>query len=192
MHPGQYTLINTPKERVLENSIEELKYHCDVLDCMGLGRTSKIQIHVGGVYGDKKSAKQRFIQNYNKLPEEIKKRLVIENDEKSYSLRDCLDISEDIEIPIIFDSFHHSCLNNGESNPEAIEKAGGTWKEEDGILMTDYSSQEPNTRVGTHARYIDIEHFRKYLDETQDFDFDIMLEIKDKEKSALKAIKEIL
>ncbi len=188
MHPDQFVLINSNKEDVIKRSIEDLKWHCKVLDLMRLNKTAKVQIHVGGVYGDKNSAIEKFIDSYTKLPHFIKKRLVIENDDKSYSLKDCLSVSKKTGAPVVFDSFHHSCLNNGESASEAIKLVKNTWKKQDGIPMTDYSSQAPNERAGKHAPHIDIENFSKYIRETRESDFDIMLEIKDKEKSALKAI----
>lgn len=189
MHPDQFVLINSNSESIVTKSILDLKWHCEVLDLMGLDGTAKVQIHVGGVYGDKDSAIGRFVDNYKKLPDFIKKRLAIENDEKLYSLKDCLSVSKKTGVPVIFDSFHHSCLNNGETMKEAIELSQKTWKTQDGILMTDYSSQAPNERFGKHATSIDVDNFREFLKETRGYDFDIMLEIKDKEKSALKAIE---
>ncbi|HBM15651.1 MAG TPA: UV DNA damage repair endonuclease UvsE [Lentisphaeria bacterium] len=189
MHPDQFVLINSPNEEIVRKSILELKYHCHILNLMNLDNSAKVQIHVGGVYGDKESAINRFINNYNILPKLIKSRLVIENDERLYSLKDCLDISEKTSVPILFDSFHHSCLNNGENAREAITIVQKTWETDDGILMVDYSSQEPGEKKGKHAEHIDIENFKKLIDDTNNLDFDIMLEIKNKEKSALEALK---
>ncbi|MEM4166047.1 MAG: UV DNA damage repair endonuclease UvsE [Candidatus Bilamarchaeaceae archaeon] len=189
MHPDQFVLINATKKAIIDSSIAELKWHCDVLDLMNLDNSAKVQIHVGGVYGDKESAISRFIQNYKALSHNIKKRLVIENDDRNFSLRDCLKISENVGVPVLFDSFHHECLNNGEKVCDAIKLASETWKNEDGILMVDYSSQEPNQRVGKHAEHIDLNHFKNFLNSTKRFDFDIMLEIKDKETSAIEAIQ---
>jgi UV DNA damage endonuclease len=191
MHPDQFVLINSKDKRIVNNSIRELEYHCKVLDLMKLDRTAKVQIHVGGVYGEKEESIDRFIKNYNSLPDMIKKRLVIENDDKNFSLKDCLIIHEKTKIPILFDSFHHECLNNGEEVKDALKESIETWKENDGIAMTDYSNQEEGERKGVHAKHIYLEKFRKYLQETKEFNFDIMLEIKDKEKSALEAIKEV-
>lgn len=191
MHPDQFVLINSNNESIVSKSILDLKWHCEVLDLMGLNETAKVQIHVGGVYGDKRSAMGRFVDNYKKLPDYIKRILVIENDERLYSLKDCLSVSKETGIPVIFDSFHHSCLNNGETMDEAIKLSEKTWSKKDGILMTDYSSQAPNERFGKHVDHIDVENFRQYLKETKEHYFDIMLEIKDKEKSALKAIEVI-
>ncbi len=58
----------------------------------------------------------------------------------------------------------------------------------DGIPMVDYSTQHPGRRAGAHAEGIDPVDFRSFLDASRPFDFDIMLEIKDKEKSALTAL----
>jgi UV DNA damage endonuclease len=189
MHPDQFVLINALKDDVVERSVRELEYHCTVLDIMGLGGTAKIQIHLGGVYGDKVSAIGRFIERYNYLGESLKTRLAIENDDRSYSLEDCLWAHEKIGIPIIFDGFHHQCLNNGETLQQGLELAARTWKKSDGIPMVDYSSQQKGRRPGSHAKTLNKADFTKFLHESRGLDFDLMLEIKDKETSALKALK---
>jgi UV DNA damage endonuclease len=189
MHPDQFVLINSPRRIVVQRSIKELEYHCKVLDTMDLDSTAKVQIHIGGIYGDKEKAIERFINTYQSLPATIKKRLVIENDHISYSLKDCLAIYKRIGGPILFDTFHHQCLNHGELIRKAIKMAIPTWQKKDGLLMIDYSSQKPNARKGTHAEHINIERFEQFIKATKGLNFDIMLEIKDKEQSALKAFK---
>jgi UV DNA damage endonuclease len=188
MHPDQFVVINSLDAGIVERSIAELKYHADFLDAMGLDETAKIQIHVGGVYGDKIRAISAFIHAALKLPKEIRRRLVVENDDKSFSLSDCLIIHQKTGIPVLLDSFHHSCLSNGEPLKEAVKQASSTWKKTDGIMMMDYSSQQLAAIKGTHADAIDIADFEGFLQKTTGFDFDIMLEIRDKEKSALKAL----
>ena len=190
MHPDQFVLINSPNKEIVERSFAELRYHCEVLDLMELDGTAKVQIHVGGVYGEKENAIQRFVENYGRLPVKIKKRLCIENDERLYCLQDCLKINKKMGIPIIFDFFHHSLFNQKESFQEALKKVKKTWKNKDGIPMTDYSSQKEEGRFGAHTESIDLKDFEKTLKEIKDsgVDIDIMLEIKDKEKSALKVL----
>ncbi len=189
MHPDQFVLINSPNQDVVNRSIKELIYHCEVLDLLELNATAKVQIHIGGVYGDKSQAIQRFINVYKNLPSLIKKRLVIENDHVSYSLKDCLFVYREIGIAVLFDSFHHECLNNKETIKQAMLLASQTWHKRDGILMVDYSSQKPKTNKGTHSEHINIRHFKKFVQTTRGIKFDLMLEIKDKEKSALLARK---
>lgn len=188
MHPDQFVVINSQDAGIVERSIAELKYHADFLDALGLEENAKIQIHVGGVYGNKTSAIAAFIQTALKLPKEIRRRLVIENDDKSFSLRDCLIIHQKTGIPLLFDNFHHACLSGGEPLHEAMRSAAATWKKTDGVMMLDYSSQQPGAIKGTHIDAIDLNDFEGFLKETVAFDFDIMLEIRDKEKSALKAL----
>ena len=191
MHPDQFTLINSIKEEIFERSKNELKYHAQILDLMKLDTSAKIQIHVGGAYGDKKKSMERFVTRFGMLDDSIIRRLVIENDDKLYDLNDCLKINAQIQIPILFDVFHHK-LNNSENQTteESFKLTTKTWNEKrDGIPMVDYSSQEPNGLPRQHSETIDIEDFDLLLKETEPFDFDIMLEIKDKEKSAIKAIE---
>ena len=188
MHPSQFVLINALDKKIINKSILDLEWHSKLLDSMSLDESAKVQIHVGGIYGDKDKAITRFIKQYSKLDQSIKRRLVIENDDRLFSLQDCLKINKTVGIPIIFDNFHHECLNNGESLKDALILAAKTWKNKDGLLMCDYSSQELGERRGKHTQSIDMVKFTKYLKDLEGLDFDIMLEIKDKEPSALKAI----
>ena len=171
------------------------------LRCNDLDKTAKVQIHIGGVYGNKMEAIDRFIKTYNLVDHSIRKRLVIENDDHLYSLRDCLHIHQQTGIPILFDSFHHECYNNGESLKSTLKAAMATWDRiRDGLPMVDYSSQDTgneidfnnnknrNRKKGRHAQTIDMTSFEKFMNETAGLDFDMILEIKDKEKSALKAL----
>jgi UV DNA damage endonuclease len=190
MHPDQFTLINSIKEDIFERSKNELKYHAQILDLLKLDTSAKIQIHVGGAYGDKEKSMERFVTRFGMLDDSIIRRLVIENDDKLYDLNDCLKINAQIQIPILFDVFHHK-LNNSKTYTaeDSFKCTTKTWNEKrDGIPMVDYSSQEPNGSPRQHTEIINIEDFDLFLKQTQQFDFDLMLEIKDKEKSAIKAI----
>ena len=188
MHPDQFIVLNSNKEDVYKRSVDELLYHAEVLELLGLDNTAKIQLHVGGVYGNKEKSKKRFIRRYSDLDEVIKKRLVIENDEKSYSVKDCLEISQECGVPVLFDHFHHSLNNNSEELSLIFSKIESTWSERDGLPMVDYSSQMMGEREGRHAESIDEDDFNKFIERSKPYDFDPMLEIKDKEKSAIKVV----
>ena len=189
MHPDQFTLINSPDRRIFERSHRELRYHALVLDTMGLPVSAKIQVHVGGVYGDKPAAMARFVRRYARLDPAVRRRLVIENDDGRFHLADCLRISEDCRVPVLFDTFHHELLSSGETMGDALVLCSRTWKKRDGLPMVDFSDQEPGGRRGRHAESIDLRRFRRFLEASRPHDFDLMLEIKDKEKSALRALR---
>jgi UV DNA damage endonuclease len=196
MHPDQFVILNAKNEKIIENSVRELQYHSKVLESMNLTHNAKIQIHIGGVYEDKRTSKERFIKTFMKLEENLKKRIIIENDDRSYALKDCLDISYETGIPIVFDTLHHECLNNNETVQEALTSATNTWKYAlDGDPIMDYSSQSIGERKGKHTKTIDKNHFISYYKELVKSSknkpmaaADIMLEIKDKENSALLAL----
>ena len=189
MHPDHFVILNSPEEKVVKKGVEELRWHAEFLDLMELDETAKIQIHIGGVYGDKETAIKRFVENYKKISEDIKKRLVIENDDYKFNVEDALKINKETGIPIIFDTLHHTCNNKGEDMIEAMQKCFLTWKEKDGDPMIDYSTQEQGERKGKHVSKIDEKNFKEFLNKTKDMKYDVILEIKDKEKSALKAVK---
>jgi UV DNA damage endonuclease len=188
MHPDQFVLLNAPDKSVLKRSVDDLEYQARVLDLMGLDDSAKLQIHLGGVYRDKTGSVERFIGNYERLDDAIRRRLVIENDERLYTLSDCLDVNERTGIPVLLDIFHHAINNNGEQTRDLLAPLSDTWKRYDGIPMVDYSSQQPGKRAGAHAESIDPNEFRSFLESTVPYDLDIMLEIKNKEKSALAAL----
>jgi UV DNA damage endonuclease len=188
MHPDQFIVINSPDPGIVGRSVAELAYHAELLDLMGLPASAKIQLHVGGVYGNPKESTDRFVNAYKNLDPRIRRRLVVENDDSRFTASDCLLIHERTGIPVLFDVFHHACANHGEDLPTVLDGVRKTWKDRDGIMMADYSSQNPGKRPGGHADHIDISDFRNFLSLAQQHDMDIMLEIKDKEKSALAAV----
>jgi UV DNA damage endonuclease len=119
----------------------------------------------------------------------VKVRLVVENDDRLYSLRECLSLHDVTGVPILFDNFHHECLNHGEPMTEALRLAASTWNPtRDGVLMMDYSSQSLGERKGKHTDSLVPELFRGFVADLQGLDVDMMLEIKDKEASAIKGI----
>ena len=189
MHPDQFVILNSPNKEVVEAGIREINYQTAFFNAMKLNNTAKIQIHVGGTYNDKITSSDRFIKNYNTLLSyEARSRIVIENDDYRFSLNDCSKIHDKTDVPVLLDVFHHECLNDGRSVQDAISSADSTWdKNRDGVMMIDYSSQEPNFRKGKHANTLDEIKFKNFISSTIDFSYDLMLEIKDKEKSANRA-----
>lgn len=190
MHPDQFVLINSLDLGTFQASLAELNYHARFLEALGLDASHKIQIHVGGIYGHKSQSMDRFIQRHGLLPQAVKDRLVIENDDRLFSLQDCLYLSQQTATPVLFNNLHHQLLNASETITQAFDLSRQTWQVVDGVPMTDYSSPKPTvSRQGSHSNSIDLTDFKQYLQQIQKYDFDIMLDFKDKQVSALQAIE---
>ena len=108
-HPGQFNIVGAKEERIFQSTLTELKHHADIFDLMGLNYNSVIVIHGGGVYNNKEETMERWCKNYLRLPENVRNRLVLENCERMYSIKDCLQISKRTGIPVVFDTHHHEC-----------------------------------------------------------------------------------
>lgn len=189
MHPGQYTVLNSPKRDVVERAVEDLFYHSRFLDCLNVGSESKIILHIGGIYGDKKSAAMRFMDNYKLLDESIKRRLVIENDDKSFNIHDVLDIGIKLKIPVVYDNLHNTVNPYDGSDDEfLVQECSKTWNFGDGRQKVHYSQQNPDKKKGSHSDTIRIDEFMEYYSRVGGENLDIMLEVKDKNLSCIKCI----
>lgn len=191
-HPGQYNVVGTPNPEAFQKTINDLAYHADVLDLMGLDNNSVIVVHGGGVYGNKKETMNRWCRNFYKLPENVQKRLVLENCEKCFSVSDCLSISNRINIPVVFDTHHFTCYKKLHPKKKFLPAANymglvlGTWKRR-GIKPKFHISEQGAGRIGHHSDYI--QKIPKYLLDIADkynVNIDIMIEAKKKEKAIFK------
>ncbi|WP_319470045.1 UV DNA damage repair endonuclease UvsE [uncultured Trichococcus sp.] len=187
-HPGQYTVLNSPDEDVVARAILDLTYHAKMLECLGVDNKHKIVLHVGGIYGDKIEALQRFEQNFRRLPEAVRNRLIIENDDRLYNIEEVIGLADRLQIPAVYDNLHHA-INpppSGGTDPYWIAEAKKTWKAADGNQKIHYSQQASSKRPGAHTDTIDLETFLSFHEQLEDKQIDIMLEVKDKNLSAIK------
>lgn len=187
MHPGQYTVLNSPSPDVVARAKEDLIYHARVLDSLGLDEAHKIVLHIGGAYNDKAEATERFIAQYDELTSLVKQRLVIENDDKCYTICDVLKIGKQLHIPVIYDNLHHQLnLCEGGSDADWILKCKTTWTSKDGPQKIHYAQQDGEKKPGSHSATIHINDFMRFYEALGRQDIDIMLETKDKNLSAIK------
>lgn len=184
MHPGQYTTLSTPNEELLQKSIEELDYHTSLLDAMQMPTSCKIILHIGGTYNDKTTTMERFIKNYKNLSKNIKSRLVIENDDKCYTIEDILFISSKTKCPVVFDYLHFLINHQSTDTNKAIQLCRKTWHNKDGPQKIHYSQQAEGKKLGSHSQTINPEVFYNFAI-TLPEPIDVMFEVKDKNISVL-------
>jgi UV DNA damage endonuclease len=194
-HPGHFDILATNDEKRLIATILDLDRHAQIMDMMQLREDhyNTVNIHIGGAYGDKESAMERFCKNFQLLRDSAKKRLTVENDDKvnMYSVKDLYEgVYQKIGIPIIFDYHHHRMCSGGLTEKEALELAASTWPE--GIKpLVHYSSskkynEDVNSNQQAHADYI-YEKIDNY-----NLQIDIELEAKAKELALLRYRSELM
>jgi UV DNA damage endonuclease len=204
-HPGQYTVLNSEREDVRDAAVAELEVQGALFDAMGLPPESVVVIHVGGAAGGKEAAAERFEAGFELLSERTARRIVIENDDRTFSLADVLPISERTGAPVVWDALHHRCNDpGGIPEGEALATALATWGE--GVVpKIHYSSPrldvaERRKRVGrrvertpvlpdlrNHADLVDPMAFEPFLrDVLAGHDVDVMLEAKAKDLAVLR------
>lgn len=118
-HPDHFTVLSTPRPEVLRNSIKDLDHHVRMLEAMGLDARAKNNIHVGGAYGNKQVAGERFIQQFSELSDRIKQRITLENDDKTFNAIETLEICERLGQPMVLD-IHHQWVNNEGEEPASL------------------------------------------------------------------------
>jgi UV DNA damage endonuclease len=199
LHPSQYIVLNAVDDEVARKSMLDLDVQARLLDAMRQGAEGVVVLHVGGVYGDRQVSLERFAANFARLSEPARRRLVIENDEFSYTVEDCLWLHERIGVPVVFDHQHHRLNPGGLGAVEAARAALGTWPA--GVVpKMHFSSPRLDGRevkrgksvrieaplLRQHADYVDPFTFADLLDELRDLAFDVMLEAKAKDLALLK------
>jgi len=155
-HPDQYVVLSSPHPAVVASSIRELEYQAYLAEEVG---ADVINIHAGGVYGDKQMALVRFYQVFADLPESVRIRLTLENDDQSYTVRDLLPICGRLSIPLVYDVHHHRCNPDGLSIEEATHLSAETWQMTGREQYCHLSSPRSGWAAGdskAHADYIDL------------------------------------
>jgi UV DNA damage endonuclease len=204
-HPGQYVVLNSVEPRIAAAALRDLEHQAELFDAMGLGPDAEVNIHVGGAPDGTALGLDRFEAAFARLSPEAQRRVVVENDDRTYALVDVLDLSARIDRPVVWDILHHHCHDPaGIPDAEALRLALATWP--DGVRpKIHYSSPRTNVeerkkKVGrrversivlpqlrAHADLIDPISFEEFLTRTAaGAQFDVMLEAKAKDLALLR------
>ena len=187
MHPGQYTLPSATGS-IWENSYKDLLYHRFFMEKIGID--GDIIVHGGGVYGDRTATAERIKSNILTLPDDIRRHLRLENDERSWSVNDILPICEATGVPLIVDNLHHQLNGNVLLAELPWQRILATWHDQ--LPKLHYSEQDPTKRPGAHSEYVNVDTFYSFMTSVSLLDYDVMLECKGKELALLKLREELI
>ena len=189
MHPSEYAVLNSINSTVVDSTINILKNYQKMYKYMKIN--SLLVLHVGSKANGKKESMRRFIDNFNKLPNEVQKLIVIENDDKSFNIRNVLNICETLNIPMVLDYHHFKINNNNEKIENYIERVFLTWK--GNTPKIHFSSPKSKKNKRSHHDYIDSNEFIKFLEKIKftNIDFDVMIEAKKKDEALFRLIREL-
>jgi UV DNA damage endonuclease len=204
-HPGQYVVLNSEDDAVRTAAARDVELQAALLDALGCGPEAVCVLHVGGAAGGVAAGAERFERGLELLTDGARERLVIENDDRTYTLSDVLELHERTGLRVVWDILHHHCNDrDGIPDREALERALATWPA--GVTpKIHYSTpktaaEQRSRRVGrrverswvlpqlrAHADTIDPIGFEHFLRATAaGLDFDVMLEAKAKDLALLR------
>lgn len=191
-HPNEFNVINSAKPDVVESSIRNLWFHVHLFEDLSYP-LGKMVLHVGSSEGGKDVALKRFIDNFNAMPSEIGRKLMLENDDKTFTAAETLSLCKTLNLPMVFDMHHHNCNNNGEQAEELIGDIISTWKDEKLPPKFHFSSPKDSPLDRKHSDFIVAEDFIRFIEicKPYDKDIDVMLEAKQKDLSLYKLMKDI-
>ena len=192
-HPNQFTLFTSEKPHITDNAVIDMEYHYNVLEAMGIADESVINIHVGGAYGNKELAINRFYENIKKLPSHIKRQMTLENDDKTYTTSETLMVCKNEGIPLVFDYHHHIANLCEEPLEELLPLIFSTWEKSNFIPKIHISSPKSEKEFRAHSDLIDPEFIKPFFDLVKSIgvDIDIMIESKKKDIALLQLMEDL-
>ena len=191
-HPDQYAVLNSMDSKIVKNTVEILEYHYKIMDALGI-KDKLIILHVGSSACGKKASITRFINNFNKLPNHIKKCIAVENDDKIYNIKDVLELCHKIKVPMVLDYHHFICNNKGENLKDFLNDIIETWNGR--LAKMHFSSPKSKLKkeFRSHNDYINGDDFIDFIKilKKYDRDVDIMIEAKCKDDSLFRLVRYI-
>ena len=191
-HPDQFAVLNSMDSKIVKNTVEILEYHYKIMDSLKI-KDKIIILHVGSSACGKKASVTRFINNFNKLPDYIKKCIAVENDDKIYNIKDVLELCHKIKVPMVLDYHHFICNNEGENLKDYLNDIIETWNGR--LAKMHFSSPKSKLKkeFRSHNDYINSDDFINFINliKTQDKDIDIMLEAKAKDDAISRLVRQL-
>lgn len=179
-HPDQFVVIASPRPDVRRRSLEELLYQSMIAEWVG---ADVINIHAGGAYGDKPASLKRLAAIIKSLPTKVRKRLTLENDDRTFSPADLLSVCRKTGVPMVYDVHHHRCLPDDMSVEAATKAALETWNREPLFHISSPLDRELIPTDRRHADTIDVADFPI---EWRSLDITVDVEAKAKELAVVK------
>lgn len=191
-HPDEFNVINSINPKVVENTKINLLRQAEWFDDFNYD-LGKMVIHVGGATNGKEAGIERFITNFKTFPEEVKSKLIIENDDKTYTAKETLLLCNELKTPMVLDIHHHNCNNKDDNIYNLIPDIFATWKDQKLPPKLHFSSPRDGEKDRKHADFINANDFINFLENVKDFntDIDIMLECKEKDLALFKLADDI-
>jgi UV DNA damage endonuclease len=199
MHPSQFNQVGAVSADVFDKTVRDLAHHAEILDAMNISVAEGVMIvHGGGVYSNRVLTTERWIRQFHQMPDIVKRRLVIENCERSYNTDHVLAIARACNIPVVFDFHHYRCWDliyagNPEYKQRSVDELFpeiiATWKSRgcNRILMHMSEQDETNTkRIGAHSDYIENLPDIVFTYEDDSIIIDLEIEAKMKEQAILR------
>ena len=191
MHPDQFTVLNSTKKEVLENTFEILKYHYNILDALNI-KNKNLILHVGSNVFGKEPSLTRFINNFNK-PQNIKNCIIVENDDKIFNIKDTLYLCQKINRPMVLDYHHHICNSDNLNIDDYYNQIFSTWTDINPKIHFSSSKNKTKKDMRSHHDYINPKDFISFLESIKhlNFNIDIMLEAKAKDDALFKLVRQL-
>ena len=191
-HPDEFNVINSINPNVVENTKINLMCQAEWFEDFKYD-LGKMVIHVGGATNGKEAGIERFINNFRTFPEEVKSKIIIENDDKTYTAQETLNLCNELHLPMVLDIHHHNCNNSDDDIYKLIPKIFQTWKNEKLPPKLHFSSPKTGEKDRKHADFINPNDFVNFLENIKTFntDIDIMLECKEKDLALFKLVSDI-
>jgi len=192
-HPDHFVVLNSDKKEVFINSLKTLKMHNLLLKGMKLDPTHRCVLHVGGKYGETEQSLESFIDNWMEVPRGIQKMIMLENDDKSFTLDDTLYLCEKLGIPLVFDYHHHLAHHQNENWQQNWERVVSTWSDSPLPIKMHISSPKSEAEFRHHSDYVDVNMFFEFLKEVKGSvtQIDCMIEAKKKDEALFTLMREI-